>query len=128
NEQLIQQALIRVHNGSITENQKTGAIISCHIVKDQIALLLLLQSDDLQLKDYIRLISILRKDRLQQKEANNGTTWIQGGAFQIYKRLPSGRHPAEDYRAAIQLLGRPTSYEDFLNKLEQVYNSYKEEQ
>ncbi|CAG8777098.1 19211_t:CDS:1, partial [Racocetra persica] len=49
-------------------------------------------------------------------------------AFQTYKRLLSERHPAEDYRAAIQLLGRPTSYEDFFNKLEQVYDSYKEGQ
>ncbi|CAG8836951.1 18682_t:CDS:1, partial [Racocetra persica] len=50
------------------------------------------------------------------------------GAFQTYKRLPNGKHPAEDYRATIQLLGRPTSYEDFFNKLEQVYDSYKEGQ
>ncbi|CAG8621559.1 24318_t:CDS:2, partial [Racocetra persica] len=60
------------------------------------------------------------------EEANNRTTWIQGRAFQTYKILPNGRHPAEDYRAAIQLLGRPTSYEDFF-KLEQVYDSYKKD-
>ncbi|CAG8829737.1 29665_t:CDS:2, partial [Racocetra persica] len=60
--------------------------------------------------------------------SNDGTTWPQGGVFQTYKRLPSGRHSAENYRAAIKLLGRPTSYEDFFNKLEQVYDSYKEGQ
>ncbi|CAG8616038.1 8590_t:CDS:2, partial [Racocetra persica] len=54
-----------------------------------------------------------------REEANNGTTCIQEGAFQIYKRLPNRKHPAEDYRAAIQLLGRPISYKDFFNKLEQ---------
>ncbi|CAG8830086.1 23754_t:CDS:1, partial [Racocetra persica] len=63
-----------------------------------------------------------------REEANDRTTWIQGRAFQTYKRVPSRRHPAEDYRAAIQLLGRPTSYEDFFNKLEQAYDLYKEGQ
>ncbi|CAG8688226.1 2479_t:CDS:2, partial [Ambispora leptoticha] len=43
-----------------------------------------------------------------------------------HDRLPKGRHPNEDYAYQLQLMGKPTSYQDFWTKVEQIYKAYKQ--